>query len=127
LGHLTAQLLNYAALLAPGAKRDDLIDAAARHLATRRANGFGLPWAHYQAAQIATMRGDRATAMRELDLAIDAGYTDVLSLKRDLPWQALEGDLAFETRRQRLASIARAQRQELASKTVETTAGPAAR
>jgi len=127
LGHLTAQLLNYAALLAPGAKREDLIDAAARHLATRRANGFGLPWAHYQAAQIATMRGDRATAMRELDLAIDAGYTDVLSLKRDLPWQALEGDLAFETRRQRLASIARAQRQELASKTGETTAGPAAR
>jgi len=51
----------------------------------------------------------------------------VLSLKRDLPWQALEGDLAFEARRQRLASIARAQRQELASKTVETTAGPAAR
>ena len=105
----SAQLLNYASLLEPGAQRTALVDAAERHLAKMRADGLGLPWIHYQAAQIALMRGDRATAMAALDRALDAGYTDVLSFSRDLPWRALDDDPAFAHRRARLAKYAQQQ------------------
>jgi len=110
----SAHLLNYAALLPAGERRDAVVDAAARHLATMRSNGFAFPWVHYQAAQIAAIRGDGKTAMLELDRAIDAGYTDILSLSHDLPWRALDGDPAFAQRKERLASIAMAQRRIIA-------------
>jgi DNA-binding winged helix-turn-helix (wHTH) protein/tetratricopeptide (TPR) repeat protein len=114
LAHFGAQMLNYAALLPEGAPRKDLVDAAARQLDTMRANGFGLPWVHYQAAQIALMRGDRPRAMASLDAAIDAGFTDLLALSRDLPWRAVAGDPAFEQRKARLSAIAAEQRKALA-------------
>ncbi|MCC8364587.1 winged helix-turn-helix domain-containing protein [Lysobacter sp. A6] len=110
----SAQLLNYAALLPVGERRDAVVDAAARHLATMRGNGFAFPWVRYQAAQIAAMRGDGKTAILELDRAIDAGYTDILSLSHDLPWRELDGDPAFAQRKERLASIALAQRRIIA-------------
>jgi hypothetical protein len=107
-------LLNYAALLDPGPKRTEVVDAAARHLATMRANGLALPWVDYQAAQIAVMRGDRTAAMAAFDRAIDRGYTDVLSLSRDLPWRMLDRDADFAQRKARLSDIAHVQRQILA-------------
>jgi DNA-binding winged helix-turn-helix (wHTH) protein/tetratricopeptide (TPR) repeat protein len=113
-GPYAAHLLNYAALLDPGPKRTEVVDAAARHLATMRENGLALPWVDYQAAQIAVMRGDRAAAMAALDRAIDRGYTDVLSLSRDLPWRMLDRDAAFAQRKARLSDIAHEQRQILA-------------
>jgi DNA-binding winged helix-turn-helix (wHTH) protein/tetratricopeptide (TPR) repeat protein len=115
VGTYTAQLLNYAALLDAGdPKRADLVDSAARHLDTMRRNGLAIPWVHYQAAQIAVMRNDQATAMTELDRAIEIGYTDAMSLWRDLPWRRLEGDPAFAQRKARLDAIAQAQRRVLA-------------
>ncbi|KGQ20693.1 CadC-family transcriptional regulator [Lysobacter dokdonensis DS-58] len=115
-----SHLLNYAALLPPGPTRTDAIASAARHLANKRANGLGLPWVDYQAAQIAVMQGDRAAAMAALDRAIDAGYTDVLSLYRDLPWRMLDDDPAFEQRKARLAAIAQAQRRLLTGDGADT-------
>jgi DNA-binding winged helix-turn-helix (wHTH) protein/tetratricopeptide (TPR) repeat protein len=112
--HLSAQMLNYAALLPPGAQRKEIVDAAERHLAKLRADGLGIPWCDYQAAQIAAMRGDRAAAMAALDVAIERGYTDVLSLSRDLPWRVLAGDPEFAQRKARLEKIAAEQRRIVA-------------
>ena len=110
----SAQLLNYAAVLPPGARRTDLVDSADRHLAAMREQGLGLPWTHYQVAQIAVLRGDRAAAMHSLDRAMDSGYTDLLALSRDLPWRTLAGDPEFAARKARLAKIAGEQRALLA-------------
>ena len=114
----SAQLLNYAALLPAGAKRDDVVAAGARHLARLRADGLGLPWVHYQAAQIAVLRGDVDAGMRDLDRAFDAGYADALSLYRDLAWKPLAGDARFVQRKARLEAIAEAQRRALATPVV---------
>jgi DNA-binding winged helix-turn-helix (wHTH) protein/tetratricopeptide (TPR) repeat protein len=114
----SAQLLNYAALLPAGAQRDDVVAAGTHHLARLRADGLGLPWVHYQAAQLAVLRGDVDAGMREMDRALDAGYADALSLYRDLAWKPLAGDARFVQRKVRLEAIAAAQRRALATPVV---------
>jgi DNA-binding winged helix-turn-helix (wHTH) protein/tetratricopeptide (TPR) repeat protein len=109
----SAQLLNYATLLGSGARRDDAVGAAARHLAKMRADGLGMPWVHYQAAQIAVLQGDVDGGMAALDLAMDAGYSDALSLYRDLAWREIGDDPRFRARQARLSGIAREQRRLL--------------
>lgn len=118
------QLLNYAVLLDAGPLRGDLIAAADRELKGMRDNGLAIPWVHYQAAQIAAVRGDGKEAMAALDRAIDAGYTDVLSLSRDLPWRGFAGDAAFGARKARLEGIAKAQREVLAKGGAAVAAAP---
>jgi DNA-binding winged helix-turn-helix (wHTH) protein/tetratricopeptide (TPR) repeat protein len=111
----SAQLLNRAALLDEGdVRRRSLVDAAERHLARLRSDGLGLPWVHYQAAQIAVLRGDVDAGMVELDRAMAAGYSDALSLYRDLAWRSVAGDARFLARKARLEDVAATQRRLVA-------------
>ena len=111
----SAQLLNYATLLGPGARRDAAVNAAAKQLAEFRSNGLGLPWVHYQAAQIAVLRGDVDGAMAHFDRALEAGYTDQLALYRDLAWREVAQDPRVLARKTRLTEIAAEQRRLLAA------------
>lgn len=111
---LSPQLLNYATLLDAGDPlHKDLVDSAARHLAAMRAEGFAMPWADYQEAQIAVMRGDVDGAMQALDRAIGAGFVDALALYRDLPWRSVERDPRYQQRKRKVDALAAQQRKLL--------------
>lgn len=111
---IDGQVLNWAALYASDdPRRKAIVAAEKRQLDRFEADGLGVPWMHYQAAQIAVLEDRTDDAMRDLDAAIDAGFTEALALRRDLPWRGLAEDARFIARKQRLDSIAREQRRQL--------------